>query len=87
MFPKTPETRERLYKYLCEAVDYLNEIDTLKDDVNNVKSIIKEEFDLPMAEITLLVSALYNDEKVASEIEKRENALANIDILTKQRDQ
>ena len=84
MFPKTPEARERLYKYLCEAVEYLNEIDSNKDDVSNVKSIIKEEFDLPTAEISLLIQALYNDEKITNDIEKRENALANIEILTKQ---
>lgn len=84
MFPKTPESRERLYKYLCEAVEYLNEIDSNKDDVSNVKSIIKEEFDLPIAEISLLIQALYNDEKITNDIEKRENALANIEILTKQ---
>lgn len=87
MFPKTPESRERLYKYLCEAVEYLNEIDVQKADVANVKSIIKEEFDIPSSEITLLINALYNDEKVVSEIERRENALAHIDILTKKQEE
>lgn len=81
--PKTPEARQKLYRFLCEAVEFMKEVDTLKDDINNVKGIIKEEFDIPAAEITMLIQALYDDSKLSTEIEKREEALANIEIITK----
>lgn len=79
--PKTKEHRIKLLSYINEAVEYLKEQDTLKEDVDNVKDIIREEFDIPKAEINLMIQAAYDVTKLVNDIEKRATAISNLEII------
>lgn len=79
--PKTKEHRSKLLSYINEAVEYLKEQDTLKEDVDNAKDIIREEFDIPKAEINLMIQAAYDVTKLVNDIEKRATAISNLEII------
>lgn len=80
--PKTKEHRIKLLSYINEAVGFLNEMDTLKEDVDNVKNIIKEEFDIPKSDVSLMIQAAYDVSKLENDIEKRQTAIANLEIIS-----
>ena len=84
MLPQTPEKRAKLVSYLSECVEYLVQKDTLDEDIKNLKDIAKEEFDMASKDFTSLLKVAYDKTKVETEIEDRQTAISNLDILHKQ---
>ena len=80
--PQTKEHRVKLLSYITEAVEELQAIDEHKEGVDNIKNIIKEEFDIPKSDVTLMIQAAYDVSKLESDIEKRQTAIANLEIIS-----
>lgn len=82
MIPEVPEQRARFNSQVEEAVGYLQEIDTLKEDIKNVYEVIKEEFDSEfLKSFKAIVKARYDATKLQKMIEEAELALAEDEIL------
>lgn len=79
--PISQEQREKLKGYLSQSAQLMNEIDTLKEDIANVKSIVKEELGVPPKDYDYLVKVMYDKNKIEDEIEVRQSAISNVDIL------
>lgn len=81
--PSNPEFRTKILKRIDEAVQYLREIDVLKEDVKNLSSSCKEEFEYPAKEFNALLKAAYDEAKVMDTIETLQTSLSELDILRK----
>jgi DNA-binding transcriptional regulator GbsR (MarR family) len=81
--PSNPEFRTKILKRVEEAVQFLREIDTLKEDVKELSSACKEEFEYPAKEFNALLKAAYDEAKVLDTIETLQTSLSELDILRK----
>lgn len=79
--PKSANSRKKLTSYIAQSVQLLNEKDTLTDDLKNISDIVKEELDLSSKEYNSLVKVSYDINRVQSEIEDRQTAISNSEIL------
>lgn len=82
MIPEVPEQRARFNNQVEEAVGYLQEIDTLKQDIKNVYEVVKEEFDSEyLKSFKAIVKARHETAKLQEMVAKAELALAEDEIL------
>lgn len=77
MIPETKDARMKLASYLSQVVEHTKIVDESKDEISNLLSIAKEEFDIPTTDLKDMVRVLLNQDKVISEIEKRTDAIKN----------
>ena len=82
MLPSDPKVREIIRKRIVEAASFLREIDVLREDIKQLSSATKEEYDISPKEFSGWVKAEYNKNKLEEEIEVRQTALAEHEILT-----
>lgn len=80
--PSDPKVREIVRKRVVEAAQFLREVDVLKEDIKELSSATKEEYDISPKEFSGWVKAEYNKNKLEEEIEVRQTALAEHEILT-----
>lgn len=81
MLPQTPESRNKLLKYINQSVGILKEIDVLREDAKNVGDLVKEELQVSAKDYGALVKVAYDQSKVEEEIETRQTAISNVSIL------
>ena len=80
--PSDPKVREIVRKRVVEAAQFLREVDVLKEDIKQLSSATKEEYDISPKEFNGWVKAEYNAAKLADQIEVLQTALAEHEILT-----
>jgi hypothetical protein len=81
MLPQNKIQRDRLLNYINQSVSLMREIDTLKEDILNVSSIVKDELEMSSKDYNSLVKVSYDQSKVESEIEQRQTAISEVGIL------
>lgn len=77
----SPENKAKLSKYINEAVGYLQQIESLNDDLKNLADIAKEEMELPPAQFKAICKAKFDAEKVQAQVEKLQASLDAADSL------
>lgn len=77
----SPENKVKLSKYITEAVGYLQQIESLNEDLSNLASIAKEEMELPPAQFKAIAKAKFAAEKVQAQVEKLQASLDAADSL------
>ena len=77
----SPENKAKLSKYVQEAVGYLQQIESLNEDLSNLASITKEEMELPTAQFKAISKAKFAAEKVQAQVEKLQASLDAADSL------
>lgn len=77
----SPENKAKLSKYITEAVGYLQQIESLNEDLSNLASIAKEEMELPPAQFKAIAKAKFAAEKVQAQVEKLQASLDAADSL------
>lgn len=80
--PSDPKVREIVRKRVVEAAQFLREVDVLKEDIKQLSSATKEEYDIPAKEFNGWVKAEYDAAKLADQIETLQTALSEHEILT-----
>ena len=80
--PSDPKVREIIRKRIIEAAQFLREVDVLKEDIKQLSSATKEEYDIPAKEFKGWVEAEYDAAKLADQIETLQTALSEHEILT-----
>lgn len=81
MIPQMTEHREKLLKYIEQNVNLLHEIDTLKEDIKNISEMVKEELSVAPKDFNLMVKVAFDKSKIEGEIETRQTAISNVEIL------
>jgi hypothetical protein len=82
VIPESIPHRQKLNDYTNQAAQLLHEMEVLKEDLKNVKSLVKEELGKDVAKtFPSLVKARFQANKLHEVIEKAELALAENDIL------
>jgi len=82
MLPQTQEHRQKLNRYISECVAIMKEKDLLDESIKDTKDLVKEELDMISAkEFSGLVKVAYDQSKVETEIEERQTAISNVQIL------
>lgn len=71
----SPENKAKLSKYITEAVGYLQQIESLNEDLSNLASIAKEEMELPPAQFKAIAKAKFAADKVQAQVEKLQASL------------
>tara|TARA_R110002126_G_scaffold166395_3_gene314098 strand:- start:3053 stop:3316 length:264 start_codon:yes stop_codon:yes gene_type:complete len=79
--PKSVDARIRLAAYINQSVQLLNEKDVLTEDLKNVADIVKEELKLTAKEYGSLVKVSYDTNKAEADVEERQTAISNMEIL------
>ena len=82
MLPSDQKVREIVRKRVIEAAQFLREIDVLKEDIKQLSSATKEEYEISPKEFNGWVKAEYNAQKIQEQIETLQTALAEHEILT-----
>jgi len=77
----SPENKQKLSKYVSEAVGYLQQVESLNEDVKNLAAIAKEEMEIPPAEFKAIVKAKYDADKVQAQVDKLQASLDAADSL------
>lgn len=77
----SPENKAKLSKYITEAVGYLQQIESLNEDLKNLAEIAKEEMELPPAQFKAIAKAKFAAEKVQAQVEKLQASLDAADSL------
>lgn len=77
----SPENKAKLSKYITEAVGYLQQIESLNDDLKNLAEIAKAEMELPPAQFKAIAKAKFAAEKVQAQVEKLQASLDAADSL------
>lgn len=71
----SPENKAKLSKYITEAVGYLQQVESLNEDLSNLASIAKEEMELPPAQFKAIAKAKFAADKVQAQVEKLQASL------------
>lgn len=79
--PQEKEARELVLDRVKKCVELMKEQDTLKGDIASYKEEICDKYDITKAEFQNLVKAAYDEAKLEEEIEIRQTALSELDIL------
>jgi len=82
VLPSDQKVREIVRKRVIEAAQFLREIDVLKEDIKQLSSATKEEYEISPKEFNGWVKAEYNAQKIQEQIETLQTALAEHEILT-----
>ena len=77
----SPENKTKLSKYITEAVGYLQQIESLNDDLKNLAEIAKEEMELPSAQFKAIAKAKFAADKVQAQVEKLQASLDDAESL------
>ena len=80
--PSDLKVRDIVRKRVIEAAQFLREMDVLKEDIKELSSATKEEYDISPKEFNGWVKAEYNAQKIQDQIETLQTALAEHEILT-----
>ncbi len=80
--PSDLKVRDIVRKRVIEAAQFLREMDVLKEDIKELSSATKEEYDISTKEFNGWVKAEYNAQKIQDQIETLQTALAEHEILT-----
>lgn len=80
--PSDLKVRDIVRKRVIEAAQFLREMDVLKEDIKQLSSATKEEYDISPKEFNGWVKAEYNAQKIQDQIETLQTALAEHEILT-----
>jgi hypothetical protein len=80
--PSDLKVREIVRKRVVEAAQFLREMDVLKEDIKQLASATKEEYEISPKEFNGWVKAEYNAQKIQDQIETLQTALAEHEILT-----
>lgn len=83
MLPSDTQARTVINKRVQEAVQLLNEIEGIKEDLKALGEACKEDYDMPPSDFNNLVKATYQRDKVEQQVEKLTTSLAEADILSK----
>jgi len=79
--PSSDVQRKKLLGYVNQSVVLMEEVDVLKEDIKNIGIMTKEELGIPSKEFNLLVKVAYDKSKVEDEIEQRQTAISEVEIL------
>ena len=80
--PSDLKVRDIVRKRVIEAAQFLREMDVLKEDIKQLSSATKEEYEISPKEFNGWVKAEYNAQKIQDQIETLQTALAEHEILT-----
>jgi hypothetical protein len=80
--PSDLKVRDIVRKRVIEAAQFLREMDVLKEDIKELSSATKEEYEISPKEFNGWVKAEYNAQKIQDQIETLQTALAEHEILT-----
>lgn len=83
MLPSDLQARTVITKRVQEAVQLLNEIEGIKEDLKALGEACKEDYDMSPSDFNNLVKATYQRDKVEQQVEKLTTSLAEADILSK----
>ena len=82
MIPQDIEKRKRLEKYVQQSVQLNHELETLKEDLKEIKAMVKEEIGADYAKtLDLLVKARMEEEKLVEDANKKLEAVEQTKIL------
>ena len=81
--PTDLKVRAVVLKRVKEAAQFLREVDVLKEDIRELSSATKEEYDITPKEFGRWVKAEYNAQKLQEQIEALQTTLAEHEILSK----
>lgn len=81
--PSDTQARTVINKRVQEAVQFLNEIEGIKEDLKALGEACKEDYDMSPADFNSLVKATYQREKIEQQVEKLQTSLAEAEILSK----
>ena len=84
--PKEPNKKAMYLKSVNQCVDYLREIDTLKDDIKQEREAMVEMFGCTAGDFNSIVKVLYDKNKVEDQVEKLQTSISNAEILTGERE-
>lgn len=85
--PREPQKRELFLKSVNTCVNYLREIDTLKEDIKQEKDAMVEMFGCTSADFNNVVKVVYDKNKVEDQVEKLSLSIANAEILLGEREE
>ena len=81
--PTDLKVRAVVLKRVKEAAQFLREVDVLKEDIKELSSATKEEYDITPKEFGGWVKAEYNAQKLQEQIDALQTTLAEHEILSK----
>ena len=82
MIPQDIEKRQRLEKYVQQSIQLNRELEILKEDLKEIKAMVKEEIGADYAKtLDLLVKARMEEEKLAEDANKKLEAIEQTKIL------
>lgn len=84
--PKEPNKREMYLKSVNQCVDYLREIDTLKEDIKQEREAMVEMFGCTAGDFNAIVKVVYDKNKVEDQLEKLQTSISNAEILLGERE-
>lgn len=79
--PQKEEHRFKLNGYLDQDLQLNTEIEILKEDRKNIREMAKDELDVNATDFNNLSKARIDAKKLSAEIDVRETALAENEIL------